>query len=93
MNLNVIIIALSLLDNHPLSELFYNFTSDLIQKAPVQTVSILIKQGQKLDSLKIINALIIPNPSERLVSTNTKFECISINIYQFYIYTLTTRLN
>ncbi|XP_025200060.1 vacuolar protein sorting-associated protein 18 homolog [Melanaphis sacchari] len=58
--------ALTLLDNHPFSELFYTFSSDLVEKAPAQTVSILIKQGQKLDPLKVINALIIPNPSERL---------------------------
>ncbi|VVC29853.1 Clathrin, heavy chain/VPS, 7-fold repeat,Pep3/Vps18/deep orange,Zinc finger, RING/FYVE/PHD- [Cinara cedri] len=58
--------ALNILDNHPFSELFYIFSSDLIEKAPTQTVSILIKQGQKLDPLKVINSLIIPNPSERL---------------------------
>lgn len=57
-----------MLESHPFSELFYIFTSDLIEKAPAQTVSILIKQGQKLDPLKIVNALIVPSPSERLVS-------------------------
>lgn len=59
------------MDNHPFSELFYTFSSDLIEKAPVQTVSILIKQGHKLDPLKVINELIVPNPSERLVSLNS----------------------
>lgn len=60
--------ALNVLDKHPFSELFYMFSSDLVEKAPTQTVSILIKHGQKLDPLKVINALILPNPSEKLVS-------------------------
>lgn len=64
-----ILTALNVLDSHPFSELFYIFSSDLIDKAPAQTVSILIKQGQKLDPLKVINAMIVPNPSKRLVRT------------------------
>lgn len=72
-NFYFMLLALNVLDNHPFSELFYVFSSDLIEKAPTQTVSILIKQGQTLDPLKIINSLIIPNPSERLVSINSKF--------------------
>lgn len=70
----IILLALNVLDNHPFSELFYIFSSDLIEKAPTQTVSILIKQGQKLDPVKVINALIIPNPSERIV-------CMEIFVY------------
>jgi len=57
------------MENHPFSELFYTFSSDLIEKAAGQTVSLLIKQGQKFDPIKIFNALIIPNPNEKLVST------------------------
>jgi len=73
------------LDNHPFSELFYTFSSDLVEKAPAQTVSILIKQGQKLDPLKVINTLIIPNPSERLVSIEPSiaFICIEISTYNY----------
>lgn len=56
-----------MLENHPISDLFYTFSSELIEKAPVKTVSILIKQGQKLDPSKVISALIVPNPSEYLV--------------------------
>lgn len=56
-----------MLENHPISDLFYTFSSDLIEKAPVKTVSILIKQGQKLDPSKVISALVVPNPSENLV--------------------------
>lgn len=72
-----------MLDNHPFSELFYTFSSDLVEKAPAQTVSILIKQGQKLDPLKVINALIIPNPSKRLVSIepNIALICIEVSTY------------
>lgn len=68
--IHIFVTALHVLENHPFSELFYTFSSDLIEKAPAQTVSILIKQGQKLDSSKVINALIIPNPSKRLVSVH-----------------------
>lgn len=80
MNINYshVLTALNVLDNHPFSELFYMFSSDLIEKAPSQTVTILIKQGQKLDPLKVINTLIVPNPSERLVS-------IKLNFFNFYI--------
>lgn len=82
------IIALTLLDNHPFSELFYTFSSDLVEKAPAQTVSILIKQGQKLDPLKVINTLIIPNPSERLVSIdpNIALICIEISTIILHVY-------
>lgn len=69
-------LALNVLDSHPFSELFYIFSFEFIEKAPTQTVSILIKQGQKLDPLKIINTLIIPNPSERLVNIKTVIICI-----------------
>lgn len=57
-----------MLDKHPFSELFYMFSTELMEKAPAQTVSILIKQGHKLDLLKVINAMIIPNPDERFVN-------------------------
>jgi len=78
------------LDNHPFSELFYTFSSDLVEKAPAQTVSILIKQGQKLDPLKVINTLIIPNPSERLVSIvpNIVPICTKISIYNYIAHKL-----
>ena len=79
-----------MLDNHPFSELFYTFSSDLVEKAPAQTISILIKQGQKLDPLKVINTLIIPNPSERLVSIEPNIEliCKEISTYNYIVHLL-----
>ncbi|XP_050541562.1 vacuolar protein sorting-associated protein 18 homolog [Daktulosphaira vitifoliae] len=93
LNEDCIIEALNILERHPYSDLFLLFLPDLVEKAPTQTISLLIKQGQKLDPMKIFNSLIVSNPNEQLALEIIRYlefcvHCLNCNSESIHNYLL-----
>lgn len=68
--------ALEVLKSQPKVDLFYQFTSVLLQELPKQTVAALISQSSNLKPSKLLPALVFCNSDEKHVRN---FHCVTFN--------------